>query len=760
MNTSLFTGLALVMGVVSPYLATQEEQPARPVQGKPLEYWVQELKNASPLLREEAVLVLGQAGPAAKAAAPALAALLKDEYPSVRVRAALALGKIGAAPPDALPVLLGAWKDGSRALRLEILSTLGAFAEHEQAIPLLADAAADKEQEIQTLGMKMLVQAGPAAIAALTRLLNQPDPSARRQSIHQLALLGSRAEAAIPALTARLKDDDWLTRFSAAEALWRIGGKTTGLAVLIEAADKEDAAVRRTAFTILLQLHPRPKEAVPVFRAALKDSVPLTRIKAADVLLDMGQKGQDLLPIYLDVLENAKDFQSRTMAVHALRRLGPEAKPARKLLLKLLQHPESFSHMLPTLLASLGPESIPELMAIIANPPDNKVLQAHARLQAAHTLGLLGKEALKPARKLAQDADPLVRQAALHTLGLLGAEARDAVPDLIKMLAAGDANARRTVIHCLANIGPTAKDAVPTLVNLVKEKDLSTRREAVRALGRIGAASPAVRAVLIEAARTGSFYDRMAVVEELWKVDPKAKEIIPILKELFQDAKGNKASVCKLVGKLGPSAREFVPELAALLSSPRTFDARAAADALEELGPLAMEAVPALVQALRTNELAVRLTAARILHKLEKEEKAAIAALIDALDSPNFRPSRGMVLTALADFGPKAKEAVPRLQELLRDKVLTVRIFAASALYAIDAEQLAAIRPVLEEAMKVSLTSTSMYAALICGRQTPKTNAPPRWPCRSCRVPLKWIDTPPPWQCGRLDRGPRPPFRR
>lgn len=46
--------------------------------GKPLAFWIDELKSDGPLIREEALLVLSEAGPAARAATPRSPELCKD----------------------------------------------------------------------------------------------------------------------------------------------------------------------------------------------------------------------------------------------------------------------------------------------------------------------------------------------------------------------------------------------------------------------------------------------------------------------------------------------------------------------------------------------------------------------------------------------------------------------------------------------------------------------------------------------------------
>jgi HEAT repeat protein len=68
---------------------------------------------------DQACVVLGSIGPAAKAAVPALVKLLKDPTPRARARAAQTLGLIGRAAKEAVPVLRAARNDANPEVRRE-----------------------------------------------------------------------------------------------------------------------------------------------------------------------------------------------------------------------------------------------------------------------------------------------------------------------------------------------------------------------------------------------------------------------------------------------------------------------------------------------------------------------------------------------------------------------------------------------------------------------------------------------------------------
>jgi len=73
--------------------------------GKPIEHWLQALKNPDARVRKEAASKLGNAGPANSAVLPALIAALRDSDAKVRCEVILALVKFGFDANEAVPIL-------------------------------------------------------------------------------------------------------------------------------------------------------------------------------------------------------------------------------------------------------------------------------------------------------------------------------------------------------------------------------------------------------------------------------------------------------------------------------------------------------------------------------------------------------------------------------------------------------------------------------------------------------------------------------
>jgi HEAT repeat protein len=73
--------------------------------GKPVEHWVQALKDPDARVRKQAAFKLGNAGAVDVAVLPGLVAALEDSDIGVRREATLALAKFGPEAKDAVPVL-------------------------------------------------------------------------------------------------------------------------------------------------------------------------------------------------------------------------------------------------------------------------------------------------------------------------------------------------------------------------------------------------------------------------------------------------------------------------------------------------------------------------------------------------------------------------------------------------------------------------------------------------------------------------------
>ncbi|MEL7226958.1 MAG: HEAT repeat domain-containing protein, partial [Cyanobacteria bacterium J06576_12] len=373
-------------------------------------------------------LSLGNIGPEAEAAIPALITVLEDE--ELRPRAATALSQIGAA---AIPALVAAANDEDEALRFYAASTLSEIGTvAEVAVPILVAALESEDL--------------------------------RYRAAAALGDYGPEAAAAVNALIAGLNDEDSIFLYRVTNSLIEIGAVAVPqLAVALE-AEAED--VRYQAAGILESIEPAASAAVPALLAALNDQNEgvrdaaiqalrrLTKRYGEDVSADAA-KDYDLVPTLITALYY-QDSSIRAIAAELLGNLGPEAK-----------------YSVPALIGALNDS------------------ETTVRRQAASALGKIGPAAAVATPALVvliEDADTTVRRAAVSALKEIGEEigptAETAVPALAALLDSSDLVIRREAADALGNIGAEATPALITALG-----DPRTRYGAAYSLSRIG--SPA-----------------------------------------------------------------------------------------------------------------------------------------------------------------------------------------------------------------------------------------------------------------------------
>ena len=155
---------------------------------------------------------------------------------------------------------------------------------------------------------------------------------------------------------------------------------------------------------------------------------------------------------------------------------------------------------------------------------------------------------------------------------------------------------------------------------------------------------------------------------------------------------------CKLYADDEPEVNVLALQRKLLSKDPAVMLRAKAAEMLGEYPELPTEALPELLGALK-DEIAVAVNAVDSLGLLAEEGPKVVPALIDALDRSNVTLRRSVV-DALGDFGSDAKDAAPRLRELLNDENREVRLAAAVSLAETGETELAPIQALLLEGLE------------------------------------------------------------
>jgi HEAT repeat protein len=178
-------------------------------------------------IRLEILLLLGELGPHAAAAVPAVTqVLLKSPERFSRTRALRTLEKIGLKQEGVLAALAaslaGDQNVGIRLDSLELISRLGPAAAPVTA--RLIGAFRDPERDIRTGASKVLEDIGAKAVPALIEATTSTHNNTRHYALFTLGHIGPAARAAIGPLTKLLQHEHKTTQTMARQAISSIKG--------------------------------------------------------------------------------------------------------------------------------------------------------------------------------------------------------------------------------------------------------------------------------------------------------------------------------------------------------------------------------------------------------------------------------------------------------------------------------------------------------------------------------------------------------
>ncbi len=408
---------------------------------------------------------------------------------TVRYQSADLLAQLGATARFALPALREALeKDKSIAVRIKIAEALWKIEKPMPALllPTLRQGLRDKLAENRAAAAGVLALMGPKAekaVSALAAALKDDDLTVRGEVATALGEIGPEAKGALPALLAATgqKDFDFVEPHITI-ALGKIG--PAAVPALTAALMAKDIKRRRTAATALGLIGAGATDAVPALTAALADAEPVVRRSAAQALGQVGPGAKSAADKLAAGLKD-KDADVRIITALALWRIKQQTAGVAVLTAALGEKSGYLRERALRALAEIGPAARPAVRGVAAAL---EAKDARERAAAATALGRLQVDKADAALllPLLEDKDAQVRLSAAQSLwGLAPVVRGRALPVLTKELGNRSPAVRRRTAEILAGFGPDAREAVPALLEALFEQNAEVRVALINALKKI-----------------------------------------------------------------------------------------------------------------------------------------------------------------------------------------------------------------------------------------------------------------------------------
>ncbi len=313
-------------------------------------------------------------------AVPVLKEMIKEKVKELRYSAAEKLGGIG--DEEAIPVLAEMIRDGDVNRVHSALQILDRKFRGKKIIPVVAEAFAVDNRNVQTRAIGILGDiGGEDTIPAFMEAFKSPNSGMRGEVVHELRKFGSKA---IDVLATALNTPDKTLRRHIIDAFIKLNSKEA-TPVLIKIALHDDSGEVRFAAVEALRFI-GDENAAPALVQLLGDPVKRVCYEAASALGDLGRK--EAIPTLLEML---REFSSGGLCEGKYKELKCYGTSMR--------------------LGKIGKEAVPELEKLIKDP------YVVLRRFAADALGRIGGEEARPALlKALKDPDEKVRFWAIRNM--------------------------------------------------------------------------------------------------------------------------------------------------------------------------------------------------------------------------------------------------------------------------------------------------------------------------------------------------------
>ena len=390
------------------------------------------LDSTDKVERIEAINTLGDRGPEAAKAVSALLEQLEVEDPYVRDAAAKALGSIGAEPERVVPVLIRHFSDQGFVRRFEpVYETPPLFAIYAKSVALFGEVAVDPLIEAlenespqvflaAAVGLGVIGEPSAKAMPQLLEMLESKDTRRRNAAAGVIQGIGPGAAEAVPVLRELLHAGNFHTQYWACRALGAIGPASVGATSdLVDLLVNGTVSVRRNAATALGNIGPDigPEAVEQLIRVVDEEFTAPVREEAVVALGKLKPFAERSVPALRKALTEP-DYPMPTHTARSLWLLTGDPGEALPTLIKAMDDLSYYQHAV-EVLAEMGPEATPAVDRLIEGlgerDPDDRVSAAYALAR----IGVPAAKAKEPLRKLLDDEEARVREAAEKALKAL-----------------------------------------------------------------------------------------------------------------------------------------------------------------------------------------------------------------------------------------------------------------------------------------------------------------------------------------------------
>ncbi|WP_397569574.1 HEAT repeat domain-containing protein [Schlesneria sp. T3-172] len=494
------------------------------------------LEEEDPGVRYEAIIALGRIHSESEQVVPALTRQLEDRNPVIHHAAINALRDFESDAESALPKLRTFMKDKSPLIRLSAARAVAEISkrgssEIDEARSVLVESLQSPHPQIAGNAISGLVILSVSALPEIVALLDSKDVQTVCNACSALAAIGPSDPKTIGKLAELAKSDNAAVRWHAVTAIGEGGQESqSALPVLIGTLKDEDANVRFSAQQALYRLG---EAAVPALIDALDDEE--TQLVATSILGGMGPAASSAAGRLANLVESP-NHSVRREAVFALASIGGDATSHVPELIKALEdkqfpYPGVVAYCLGRLRAKDAKDALRTALDE-AEDPLTRLAIACALIDVDPKDEDNVNAALPHVTSALRDERPQLRREAIFALGRMGERAKVVAPVLSESIYDPDPVVRREALVALAEMAPKGESAIKLFVDLLGENDPTVRSVASYALGRIGKPAHAATAPLQQLLESPDLHEKTLAAWALVRVspEPKTKEVaIPLL---------------------------------------------------------------------------------------------------------------------------------------------------------------------------------------------------------------------------------------